>query len=175
MPRGLGMSDMGALTAFVPWPYRVLALILLAVALAGFGWVKGADQVRAEWDAAVIKQSLITARVQKKQSEATVQVVTHFVDRIKVVHDTGDTIIKEVPQYVPSDSCLLPAGFRVLHDAAASNAVPDPTRVADAQAVAAQDVATTIATNYRQYFELVTQLEALQEWVRAQEVSTHNE
>lgn len=164
---------MSALTALVPWPYRVLALILLAVALVGFGWVKGADQVHAEWDAAVLKQNLTTARVQKKQAEATVQVVTHFVDRIKVVHDMGDTIIKEVTQYVPSDSCLLSAGFRVLHDAAASNAVPDPASVANAPAVAAQDVATTIATNYRQYFELATQLEALQEWVRAQEVATH--
>lgn len=163
---------MGALTVLVPWPYRVLALILLAVALVGFGWVKGADHVQAVWDAATGKQALQVARVQKKQADATVQVVTHFVDRIKVVHDTGDTIIKEVPKYVPSDSCLLPAGFRVLHDAAASNAVPDPARVTDAQAVAAQDVATTIATNYRQYFELATQLEALQEWVRAQEAAT---
>lgn len=164
---------MGALTALVPWPYRVLALILLAVALVGFGWVKGADQVHAEWDAAVLKQNLTTARVQKKQAEATVQVVTKYIDRVRVVQVAGDTIIKEVPQYVPSDSCLLPAGFRVLHDAAASNTVPNPVSVANAPAVPAQDVATTIATNYRQYFELATQLEALQEWVRAQEVATH--
>lgn len=164
---------MGMLTNIVPWPYRVLALILLAVALVGFGWVKGADQVHAEWDAAVLKQNLTTARVQKKQAEATVQVVTKYIDRVRVVQVAGDTIIKEVPQYVPSDSCLLPAGFRVLHDAAASNAVPEPTRVANAPAVPAQDVATTIATNYRQYFELATQLDALQEWVRAQEVAAH--
>lgn len=150
-------------------------MILLTVALVGFGWVKGADHVQVVWDAATGKQALQVARVQKKQAEATVQVVTHFVDRIKVVHDTGDIIIKEVSQYVPSDSCLLPAGFRVLHDAAASNAVSDPASVANAPAVAAQDVAATIATNYRQYFELAAQLEALQEWVHAQEVSTHNE
>ncbi len=167
---------MGALTALVPWPYRVLALILLAVALVGFGWVKGADQVHAEWDAAVLKQNLTTARVQKKQAEVTTEVVTKYIDRVKVVHDKGDVIIKEVPVYVKNDvDVVLSGGFRVLHDSAASNTVPDPASVANAPSVSAQDVATTIATNYRQYFELATQLEALQEWVRAQEVITHNE
>ena len=28
--------------SLIPWPYRLLALAALAVALIGFGWVKGA-------------------------------------------------------------------------------------------------------------------------------------
>jgi len=34
--------------ALVPLPYRLPALALLAVALVGFGWVKGAGHVQAE-------------------------------------------------------------------------------------------------------------------------------
>lgn len=33
----------------IPWPYRLLALALLAVTLIGFGWVKGAEHVQAQW------------------------------------------------------------------------------------------------------------------------------
>ena len=31
--------------SLIPWPYRLLALAALAVALIGFGWVKGAGHV----------------------------------------------------------------------------------------------------------------------------------
>ena len=32
----------------IPWPYRLLALVLLTVTLIGFGWVKGAEHVQAQ-------------------------------------------------------------------------------------------------------------------------------
>jgi hypothetical protein len=143
-------------------------MVLFAVALIGFGWVKGASQVHAEWDAAISKQTIQVAQVKQHQAEITTEVVTKYVDKIKLVHDQGETIIKEVSHYVPSDTCILPAGFRLLHDAAASGELPDATRSADAQPVTAQDVASTIASNYQQSREIATQLESLQEWVRRQ-------
>jgi hypothetical protein len=130
--------------------------------------VKGAGQVQAEWDTAISKQVVQVAQVKQHQAEITTEVVTKYVDKIKLVHDQGETIIKEVFHYVPSDTCILPAGFRLLHDAAASGELPNPARSADAQPVTAQDVATTIASNYQQSREIATQLEALQEWVRRQ-------
>lgn len=42
----------------IPWPYRLLALVLLVAALLGFGWIKGAEHVQAQWDAAVQQQTL---------------------------------------------------------------------------------------------------------------------
>ena len=60
----------------IPWPYRLLALAALAVALIGFGWIKGASHVQTKWDAAVQQQPLQTAAVRQKQAEATVKVVT---------------------------------------------------------------------------------------------------
>ena len=81
----------------IPWPYRWLALVLLAAALFGFGWVKGAGHIRSQWDAAVQKQTLQAAAVRERQAQATVKVVTQYVDRVRVVREKGDTIIKEVP------------------------------------------------------------------------------
>ena len=95
--RFLARCDVGERDALIPWPYRLLVLALLSAALVGFGWVKGAGHVQAEWDAAVAKQSLQVVVVQKRQAEATVQVVTKYVDRVKIVRETGATIVKEVP------------------------------------------------------------------------------
>lgn len=39
------------LAALIPAPYRVLALVLLAAALVGFGWVQGAQHVQDKWNA----------------------------------------------------------------------------------------------------------------------------
>ena len=60
----------------IPWPYRPLALAALAVALIGFGWVKGASRVQAQWDAAVQQQTLQTAATRQRQAQTTVKVIT---------------------------------------------------------------------------------------------------
>lgn len=164
--------------ALVPLPYRLLALALLAVALLGFGWVKGASHVQGEWDAAISKQAVQVATVKVKQAEATVQVVTKYVDRVKVVRATGDTIIKEVPVYVTAEAdaaCVLSRGFVRLHDAAAAGRIPEPAGGADASpaGIALSSVAGTVADNYERCHENAEQLTALQDWVRAQEAATH--
>ena len=49
--------------SLIRWPYRLLALAALAVALIGFGWVKGAGHVQARWDAAGIALSTVAGTV----------------------------------------------------------------------------------------------------------------
>ena len=60
----------------IPWPYRLLALAALGVGLVGFGWIKGASHVQAQWDAAIQQQTLQAAAVRERQAQATVKVVT---------------------------------------------------------------------------------------------------
>ena len=162
---------MGALSVLIPLPYRLLAMAAFAFALVGFGWVKGAGHVQAEWDTATSKQTLQIAVVQKRQAEATVQVVTKYVDRVRVVRETGDTIVKEVPVYVPAEAdaaCVVNGGFVRLHDAAAAGRLPEPARSADADpaGIALSAVAGTVADNYARCRENAEQLISLQEWVR---------
>ena len=160
---------MGPLS-LVPWPYRLLIVAVLAAALVGVGWVKGASHVQAEWDAEVVKQSLTAARVEKAQAQATVQVVTEYVDRVKIVRKVGETIIKEVPVYVPAQAdaaCVVPRGFVRLHDAAAQGVVPEPAGYSDAApaGVALSAVAGTVAENYTACRANAEQLSALQSWI----------
>ena len=155
----------------IPWPYRLLALAALGLTLVGFGWVKGAGHVQAQWDATVQQQALQATAVREEQAQATVEVITQYVDLVRVVREKGDTIIKEVPVYVPVQAdaaCTINRGFVRLHDAAAANALPEPARDADAAAadIALSAVAGTVATNYQTCHETAEQLRALQTWVR---------
>lgn len=155
----------------IPWPYRWLAIAALAVALIGFGWIKGAGHVQAQWGAAAQQQTLQLAAVRQRQAEATVKVVTEYVDRVRVVREKGDTIIKEVPVYVPVQAdavCTINRGFVRLHDAAAAGELPEPARDADAApaGIALSAVAGTIAANYQTCHENAEQLRALHAWVR---------
>lgn len=113
----------------IPGPYRWLALVLLAAALLGIGWIKGAGYVQAQWDAAMQNQTLQVAAIRGRQAQATVKFVTQYVDRVRVVPEKGDTIIKEVPVYVPVQAdaaCTINRGFVRLDDAAASVELPEP-------------------------------------------------
>ncbi len=155
----------------VAWPYRLLALAALCIALFGFGWLKGASHVQAQWDAATAAQQLAMAEVQTRQAEATVQVVTQYVDRIQIVREKGDTLIQEVPVYVPVEAdaaCTVHRGFVSLHDAAAAGELPtapgDPDAPAEGLALSA--VAATVVTNYQTCHENAEQLKALQDWIR---------
>ena len=154
----------------IPWPYRRLVLAVLGVALVGFGWIKGASHVQAQWDAAIQQQALQTAAIRERQSQATVKVVTQYVDRVRIVREKGETIIKEVPVYVPVQAdaaCTINRGFVRLHDAAAAGDLPKPARDADAAAtgIALSAVAGTVAANYQTCHENAEQLTALQVWV----------
>ena len=156
--------------SLISWPYRWLALVLLAAALIGFGWIKGAGHVQAQWDAAVQQQTLQVAAVRERQAQATVKVITQYVDRVRVVREKGDTIIKEVPVYVPTQAdaaCTVNRGFVRLHDAAAAGELPTPAGDPDAAAsgLALSTVATTVTSNYQICHETAEQLRALQEWV----------
>lgn len=155
----------------IPWPYRLLALAVLCVALVGVGWIKGANHVQAQWDAAIHQQALQTAAARERQAQATVEVVTQYVDRVRVVREKGDTIFKEVPVYVPVQAdaaCSINRGFVRLHDAAVAGELPEPARDADAASagIALSAVAGTVAANYQTCHENAEQLRALQGWVR---------
>jgi len=154
----------------IPWPYRLLAFAALGVALVGFGWIKGASHVQAQWDAAIQQQALQAAAARERQAQATVKVVTQYVDRVRVVREKGDTIIKEIPVYVPVQAdaaCTINSGFVRLHDAAAAGELPEPARDADAAAagLALSTVAGTVAANYQTCHATAEQLKALQSWV----------
>lgn len=156
--------------AKVPWKvWLFLGLILAAYLYGEARYSAGKAAMQVEWDEATAIQAKADAGLKDQQFKVTERVVTEYVDRVKVIREKGDTIVREVPVYVPSDACPLPPGYRVYHDAAAEGEVPDPAAVADAAPVAAQDAARTVADNYLTCRLNAATLTGLQDWVRQQQ------
>lgn len=102
-----------------------------------------------------------------KQAVVSDKTVTEYVDRVQIVQGKSREIIKEVKVYV-QDTCTLSGGFRLLHDSAIYNELPDPARIADAEAIGLEAATQTILENYQACNVNAETLSSLQGWVREQ-------
>jgi len=152
-------------------PLALLLAALLIAALAVIVWQRhrSVDLISRLADA---QAKQLAAQFEASAARLDVKVITQYVDRVRVIHDTTQTLQREIPSYVTpaTDRAFpLPWGFVRLHDAAASglSTLPaaGPTDAA-ASDVAASTAAGVIVTNYGICHETVAQLSALQDWVR---------
>lgn len=141
-----------------------LGIILLLGCSHWYAFHRGEAKVQDRWDLAIERGKELVKGLKEKQGAIETQVVIKYVDRVKVIHEKAKTIEKLVPIYIPADTPDLPAGFRVLHDAAATNTVPEPTSGIGAFPVAVKDVATTLNFNYELCHDEREKLASLWEW-----------
>jgi hypothetical protein len=102
-----------------------------------------------------------------KQAVVSDKTVTKYVDRVQIVQGKSRTIIKEIPIYV-QDTVNLSGGFRMLHDGAVNNELPDPAGIIDAETVSLETATKTIFENYQSCHVNFETLSSLQRWVREQ-------
>lgn len=150
--------------------YAYIAVaILLALLLSGTHWKAykhGQIVIQARWDTEKSEMAEAAAKAQEK-AQATADKVAEKVSRAltkdRIVYRE---ILKEaanVPNY-----CDLPADVRVLHDAAATAAMPDRSAAdADGATVTAQTFTQTVVENYESCQDSARRLQALQEVIRA--------
>lgn len=148
----------------------LVCVIALCVAISVVAF-QHAHLIASANHAADLERQVRDRTTERDQARRDVQVVTQYVDRVRVVREKGDAIIKEVPVYVDREAdraCVVPVGFVRLHDAAAANVpVGDPGGTDAAPAgVALSAVAATVADNYTTCHENAEQLIALQARVR---------
>jgi len=155
-------------------PYSSLIKTISTILLVAGVYFYGGYGVEMEWRN---KAKELQAEIDRKDAvsaEVTEKIVTQYVEKVKVVKEKGDVIIKEVPKYVTKESdasCVIPKSFVVLHDSASRNEIPDAARPVDdsASTVKLSRVIETVAGNYTIYYETAEQLKALQDWVNQQE------
>jgi len=75
-------------------------------------------------------------------------------------------IVERIPELVPAGSCDLPAGWRVLHDAAARREDPPAGPVDHGSPVPAQAAGRTVASNYEEHHRVADRLEDCQRYIR---------
>lgn len=157
----------------IPRIYIYLAAAAAVVVATWFACMQlisiGEDRVQAKWDAekAVVAKEI--AMIRERQVVVNQVVETVYQDRVRVIYEQPKIIEKEVIKYVPLGTPDLPAGWRLLHDAAASGQpLPGVAAIPGAAPVPAQDAATTVAANYATCRANAEQVKALQEWVAQQ-------
>lgn len=139
----------------IPWQVWVFAACVALAWLYGERrYAAGQADVRKEWAESIVRGKKELERLKAERNKITVQTEKVYVDRIRVVREKGQTLIQRIPAMVPADACLLPAGWRVLHDAAAAGTVPptaDGTDAAsgDAEAIAWRPWDSSAATGGR--------------------------
>jgi hypothetical protein len=147
------------------------ALAVLALALYGFGRMDGARIEGAKHAEYVAQQAAQAVRIIRAQEKVVVQTEIRYRDRIKVIKEKGDVIVKQVPIYVTSDDdagCRVSVGFVRAHRAATTG---EPAGAADdsdreASGVALSTVAETDAENARNHRACIVRVEGWQEYYR---------
>jgi hypothetical protein len=140
------------IAAFVPtipfigpyqWLFKVISVACLVLGLVWYG----IDESETKWktENAVLNQKI--SQLESRAPEITTQVVTEYVDRIKIVTQKGKEIVVKVPVYITPESdkrCPVPAGFvRLLNEAASNTGLPEATKGADATGNATAPAAGT--------------------------------
>ena len=150
----------------VPPPiWYALAAVLAVGAFGHFRYKAGVeDEKKRQAGARAILEARISTLKGRLTNSAT-KVVTRTVTKIVEVEGKTKILKEKVPYYVPIDAPDLPAGFRLLHDAAAiGRDDPSPADVAHAEPVEAQAVATTVIENYGACHKNEALLVGWQEW-----------
>lgn len=166
--------------------YALAAAAALALGFAG-GWTvrdwkagaDAADAARAE-----TKQVIRVVERERDQADVTHAVETRAAKTQVQIRTVTQTIIKEVPIYVPAEAdarFALPVGLVRVHDAAAagqplsepSGQPDDPAGYLEASDIPPSRLAATIAENYGTCRADLARFADLQDWVRQQQAVTN--
>lgn len=163
---------------FIPKYDVIVKLASLSIFSLGL-WACGIHTEKQKYALELEKQKAYIAQLEQKASEKTIEVVTNYVDRIKIVKEKGDVIYEKVPQYITKEDdsrCVIPNGFVILHDSAVHNTVPETPRDSNegTSGIELSEATKVIVKNYGTYHEVVEQLLALQKWVREMEANYNN-
>jgi hypothetical protein len=114
----------------IPMAYELLVKIVMVVCLAlGLVWT-GYNYKADEFAKEIAEARIEIAKLEADASAITTQVVTEYVDRIKIVKEKGEVIEKQVHIYVPAESdakCVIDSGFVRGHNSAAGKVSGAPS------------------------------------------------
>ena len=166
---------LGTVLSVFSGPYAMLARVgvvaLIALSLFAYGWFKGNEHGTEKLNKYIGEQAVEAVRIAKGREKVTTEVVTKYVAVRGKTEVVTKTVEKEVVRYAESNpGFCLDLAWRVLHDDAAANRVPDPRLKPDAASGApkAAEALEGVTENYAACHRTADRLEAIQQWVRAQ-------
>jgi len=158
----------------IPIEYKLGIQILSAFLLTIGAFFVGGASNEARWQLNVKEMESKVAQQEVRASEITTEVITKYIERIKIVEGKTHEIIKKVPIYITKksdDECIINNGAIVLHDSSASQTeVPNTSGNINEEPsnVKLSEVISTVSQNYGTYYQVVEQLKSLQAWINNQ-------
>lgn len=157
------------LMRLLPFWRQIAGALLVVVLLAGV-YARGRHDSSNAWRAKETARQLVEAR-QRVELQARVDALAANLEEARAKRQVVTRIItKEVPRYVkePAAPCVADGlhapGFRVLYDAAAARAAPDPASVAAAAPVPAVPAATAIIDTIAGCHSAADQVDGWRAW-----------
>jgi hypothetical protein len=163
---------------FIPLPYRILGVIIIVIAIFGFGYAKGLsvgnNKIRLFKAQAEAQYEKLKHELEIANNKINTKIVTEYVDRIVYVtkwRTKNVEIVKEVPS-----NCELSNGWVHVHDASAEGHDADSTAATDGGSSGIKDTEAleTVVDNYGSCAANTEKLKAWQKWYTEQsEVVKH--
>lgn len=124
---------------FIPFLKQFkLQIQLVAFIVVLFGiYMEGALSNEEAWRVKIADQNVKIAKIETESSNKTVEVITKYIDRVTVVKGKNNVIIEKIPEFITKEddaACVIPDSLRVLHNAAATNEIPETARNVDESA-----------------------------------------
>lgn len=162
------------ITTRIRYALYALGIVVLAI-LLGYLW--GSFQFSAGERAQAGKQKTAQRQFSDVTSVIGKTIETRYVDRVKVVKEAGETIVKRVPIYVTAkddSACTINNGFVSLWNSTNQMQLPNSSGITDAAVsptvlsdIAAQHVEES--ANYQRNYE---QGVALQDWIKSMQAAS---
>ena len=167
----IGTIIVMAFGGLIPIQFRLPIQVLSVFLLVGGAFFIGGITNETRWQLKVKEMEAVVAKQELAAEKITTEVITKYVDKIKIVEGKTREIIKKVPVYITKESddkCTINNGFVSLHNSSASQTkVPNSSRDVNegASNVKLSEVAIIVSKNYGTYYQVVEQLKSLQEWI----------
>jgi hypothetical protein len=166
---GLVLLVVAFFVKFIPFitqyrlPAKALGVVLLLVGIWFEGGLYYVDQTRAE-----------IARIERESKEATARIEEEYKTKTVIIKQKGEKIVEYVDRFITKEAdarCVIPVNVVELHNSAAKNELPDPSRVANESpsGIALSTTTKTVVENYNLANEIRQQLISLQDWIREQQ------
>lgn len=153
----------------IPWQvYACAGAVIWTLVFGALCYHRGKAETQKEWDLSVERGKARIKQLEKDSLVVNMIVDTKWRERIEYVYSKGDTIVRQIPVYIPQGTPDLPGGFRVLHDAAVSSKVPGTSGGVEAAPVPVTTATETIVQNYTGCLVIREEVVAWRQWYQEQ-------
>lgn len=162
------------LGSVVPLPYKILAMVLLIGAVAGFSYVKGYSHAETKYEAEKAKFLADSERKYSelllKKNKVDIQIVTEYVEKKVYITKWRERNVGAIDEIPTSTICELPNGWVHIHNSSVAGLHADTSSAADGtpSGINTSEALGGVVENYSTCHENAEKLKSLQKWIREQ-------